>query len=169
MSAALTDDPHATDPAAGIGHVVLGRTPRGDAEMQRALFPLSAAQRDLLGSLDGRRSLRQLVLSRPTLQSARLARDAARLLAFGLVKQLRGELPRDVVVSSMNLTMRLPAGAFRHLQPPEAAAMPSAPKPAPAVAAAPPRAAVRSRLNWPWFALALAAGAALLVVLWPSP
>ena len=52
------------------------------------------AQRDLLGSLDGRRSLRQLVLSRPTLQSARLARDAARLLAFGLVKQLRGELPR---------------------------------------------------------------------------
>jgi hypothetical protein len=159
MSAALTDHPHRADPAAGIGHVVLGRTPRGDAETQRALFPLSAAQRDLLTALDGQRSLRQLVVTQPALQSARLARDAARLLAFGLVKQLRGELPRDVVVSSMNLTMRMPAEAFRHLQQNEAAAKPAAPK-----AAAP---AERRHAHWPWFTLALAAGVALLVVLWP--
>jgi hypothetical protein len=157
MSATLTDSTRANDPAEGIGHVVLGRTPRGDAEVQRALFPLSAAQRDLLNALDGRRSLRQLVLTQPTLQTARLARDAARLLAFGLVRQLRGELPRDVVVSSMNLTMRLPAAAFRHLQKAEA---PAAPKRAPAPA-------TRSLSHWPWYTLALAAGVALLVVLWP--
>lgn len=160
MSAALTDHSHTADPSEGIGHVVLGRTPRGDAEMQRALFPLSAAQRDLLNALDGRRSLRQLVVTQPALQSARLARDAARLLAFGLVKQLRGELPRDVVVSSMNLTMRVPAEAFRHLQQADAA---------PGKAATPKAAvsATRRHAHWPWFTLALAASVVLLVVLWP--
>lgn len=160
MSAALTDHPHTANPAEGIGHVVLGRTPRGDAEMQRALFPLSAAQRDLLNALDGKRSLRQLVVTQPALQSARLARDAARLLAFGLVKQLRGELPRDVVVSSMNLTMRVPAEAFRHLQQADAASgKVTTPK-----AALP---AAHRHAHWPWFTLALAASVVLLVVLWP--
>lgn len=160
MSAALTDHPHTANPDEGIGHVVLGRTPRGDAEMQRALFPLSAAQRDLLNALDGRHSLRQLVVTRPALQSARLARDAARLLAFGLVKQLRGELPRDVVVSSMNLTMRVPAEAFQHLQ--QADAAPG--KGATPKAAVP---AAHRHPHWPWFTLALAASVVLLVVLWP--
>jgi hypothetical protein len=159
MSATLTDHPHRADPAAGIGHVVLGRTPRGDAETQRAMFPLSAAQRDLLNALDGKRSLHQLVVTQPALQSARLARDAARLLAFGLVKQLRGELPRDVVVSSMNLTMRVPAEAFGHLQ--QANAEPG--KAATPKAAVPP---AQRHAHWPWFTLALAASMVLLVVLW---
>jgi len=95
--------------------VVMGRTPRGDSEVERPVFPLSRAQRELLSALDGRHSLRELITAQPAMASARLSRDAARLLAFGLVKQLRGELPRDIVVASMNLTMRLPADAFRHL------------------------------------------------------
>lgn len=161
MSATLTHTAPLADPT-GIGHVVLGRTPRGDSEVQRALFPLSAAQRDLLLALDGRRSLRQLVATQPTLQSARLARDAARLLAFGLVKQLRGELPRDVVVSSMNLTMRLPAAAFRPL--PEADTAPST-EPAP-TAATPHSGPARASAPWPRVSLALGAGVALFVVLW---
>jgi hypothetical protein len=159
MSATLTDNPPLADKTHGIGHVVLGRTPRGDSETQHALFPLSQAQRDLLLSLDGRRSLRQLVATQPTLQSARLARDAARLLAFGLVKQLRGELPREVVVSSMNLTMRLPADAFRHL------AARSQRAAAPAEPATPP--AQPTRAQWPWITLALAAGLILLIAVWP--
>jgi hypothetical protein len=157
MSAALTESPAITPPAEGIGHVVLGRTPRGDVEVERALFPLNPAQRELLLLLDGRRSLRQLVAAQPKLQSARLARDAARLLAFGLVKQLRGELPRDVVVSSMNLTMKLPAEAFRHLAQAEQKA-PAAP------AGSQPAAAEPERSSWPWISLGVGGVAVLLVV-----
>ena len=158
MNATLTDRPSLAPPNDGIGHVVLGRTPRGDVEVERALFPLSAAQRDLLLALDGRRSLRQLVVTMPALQSARLARDAARLLAFGLVKQLRGELPRDVVVASMNLTMRLPADAFRHLA--RSAEGASA---TPAIA--PPLR--RATATWPWITIGLATAVVLLVAVWP--
>lgn len=110
----LTDTDRSA-PATDAWAVVMGRTPRGDAEVGRPVFPLSRAQRELLGALDGRHSLRELITAQPAMASARLSRDAARLLAFGLVKQLRGELPRDIVVASMNLTMRVPADAFRHL------------------------------------------------------
>ena len=106
--------------AADAGTVVLERTPRGEAELARPMFPLSVAQRVLLQAIDAAGSLRELADRHPTLASASLTRDAARLLAFGLVRQLRGELPREAVVSAMNLTMRVPAQAFGRLaaQPP---------------------------------------------------
>jgi hypothetical protein len=135
-------------PAADAWAVVLGRTPRGDAELGRPLFPLSTAQRTLLQALDGQCSLRELTAAHPTLASVRLSRDAARLLAFGLVKQLRGELPREIVVASMNLTMRVPAEAFRHL---------AARAPAPAVSADPPLAGASALRLWAVAALTVTA------------
>lgn len=106
-------------PAAGLDpyehawDVVLARTPRGEDELRKPLLPLTPAQQEILLMLDGESSLRELAGLRSSLRSARLSRDAARLLAFGLVRQVRGEFPRDLVVSAMNLTMKLPAGAFR--------------------------------------------------------
>jgi hypothetical protein len=131
-------------PATDAWAVVLGRTPRGEAELGRPLFPLSATQRKLLQALDGQRSLRELTALHPTLASVRLSRDAARLLAFGLVKQLRGELPREIVVASMNLTMRVPAEAFRHL---------ATRAPTPAVSADAPLPTVSARRLWTVVAL----------------
>jgi hypothetical protein len=148
----LTENETAANPNEGVWLVVLGRTPRGDNETQRPLFPLSQAQRDLLGALDGRRSLLQLTTAKPTLRSARLARDAARLLAFGLVKQLRGELPRDIVVSSMNLTMRVPISAFRSLAPDQ-------PQPAATATTAVASGATAVRGTWVAALLALAVAA----------
>jgi hypothetical protein len=139
-------------PAADAWAVVLGRTPRGDTELGRPLFPLSAAQRTLLQALDGQCSLRELTAAQPTLASVRLSRDAARLLAFGLVKQLRGELPREIVVASMNLTMRVPAEAYRHL---------AARAPAPAVTAEPAGASALPR----WIVAALTATALAVAAL----
>lgn len=101
-----TNDPHEASWA-----VVLERTLRGEDEIRRPLMPLSKAQQELLLNLDGKRSLRLLVVHQPELRSGRLARDAARLLAFGLVRQVSGELPRALVVDAMNQTMRLPAQA----------------------------------------------------------
>lgn len=135
-------------PAADAWAVVLGRTPRGEAELGRPLFPLSTAQRKLLQALDGQCSLRELTATHPTLASVRLSRDAARLLAFGLVKQLRGELPREIVVASMNLTMRVPAEAFRHL---------AARAPTPAVSADAPLSSTSARRLWIVVALTVTA------------
>ncbi len=109
---------------------------------------MSTAQRTLLQALDGQCSLRELTAAHPTLASVRLSRDAARLLAFGLVKQLRGELPREIVVASMNLTMRVPAEAFRHL---------AARAPAPAVSADPPLAGASALRLWAVAALTVTA------------
>ena len=155
----LTDTDTVAAASTGTWDVVLGPTARGEEELQRHLFPLSPAQRDLLAALDGRRSLRQLVVKHPALHTPRLARDAARLLAFGLVRQLRGELPRDLVVSAMNLTMRVPAAAFRHLA-------------ARAEETAPARASVEQHdepavQSWPWYTIALASVVVLLIVVWP--
>lgn|GEM_PF-3207024 len=112
---------------ADAGTVVLERTPRGEAELARPMFPLSVAQRVLLQAIDAAGSLRELADRHPTLASASLTRDAARLLAFGLVRQLRGELPREAVVSAMNLTMRVPAQAFGQLAAQRAQPPPSTP------------------------------------------
>ncbi len=112
-SQALTDAPasFAQDPYRSAWDVVLGLTGRGEAELRQPLVRLSPAQRQLLTALDGRRSLQLLVARQPDLASARLSRDAARLLAFGLVRQVQGELPRELVVAAMNLTLQVPAGA----------------------------------------------------------
>lgn len=108
--------PHA-DPYESAWAVVLARTPRGDDELRRPLMPLGRCQQALLNAIDGRRSLRLLAAQHPELRSPRLSRDAARLLAFGLVRQVHGELPRALVVDAMNLTMHLPAAAFAALAP----------------------------------------------------
>jgi hypothetical protein len=142
-----------SDPAAAdAGTVVLERTPRGEAELARPMLPLSVAQRLLLQSIDAAGSLRELAERTPTLASASLTRDAARLLAFGLVRQLRGELPREAVVSAMNLTMRVPAQAFSPLAAQAGQAAPSA-------SADPPRRSMR-RVRATAIALALVAAAA---------
>lgn len=106
----------------GAWHVVLERSPRGDDAHRLSLLPLTASQRTLLQALDGEHSLRQLVERTPALGSKRLTRDAARLLAFGLVRQVHGELPQHLVVDAMNLTLHVPAAAFA----PPAAAAPEA-------------------------------------------
>ncbi|MCU0952801.1 MAG: hypothetical protein MUC68_17620 [Burkholderiaceae bacterium] len=130
------------DPYESAWTVVLVRTPRGEDEIRRPLMPLNRAQQDLLVNLDGKRSLRLLVAQHPSLSSARLSRDAARLLAFGLVRQVQGELPRALVVDAMNLTMRLPAAAFAALAP---------------VLPEPPAAEPRARAHPLWIAIAVAA------------
>jgi hypothetical protein len=107
-SDALT--PTAHDPYCSARDVVLERTSRGEAEAQHPQLRLSSAQRQLLGALDGRRSLHAVAARVPALASERLSRDAARLLAFGLVRQVQGELPRALVVAAMNLTLHMPAG-----------------------------------------------------------
>jgi len=163
MPVTLTETDALADPNEGIWSVVLGRTPRGERETQSPLFPLSEAQRTLLRALDGRRSLRQLVAAQPTMHTARLARDAARLFAFGLVKQLRGELPRDIVVASMNLTMRVPVEAFRHLAPTQARHAAAQADHAGVIS---PQ--VAGQMRWPWVAIALAAVALMLIAGWPA-
>lgn len=112
------------DPYESAWGVVLARTARGDEQLQRLAFALSSGQRALLKALDGKSSLLLLVAADPNLRSHRLARDAARLLTFGLVKQIQGELPAELIVQSMNLTMRLPAGVF---SPPAPTATPPSP------------------------------------------
>ncbi len=105
----------AGDPFASAWSVVLQRTLRGEDEIRRPIIAVSKAQQDLLLALNGRLSLRELVDANPALASARLSRDAARLLSFGLVRQVTGELPRELVVASMNLTQRIPRAALRML------------------------------------------------------
>jgi predicted transcriptional regulator len=100
----------AQDPYRAAWNVVLERTSRGDAEAQQPQLRLSSPQRQLLAAIDGRRSLHAVVARQPELATARLSREAARLLAFGLVRQIQGELPRALVVAAMNLTLQMPAG-----------------------------------------------------------
>jgi hypothetical protein len=100
------------DPLDSAWDVVLVRTSRGDSESARPFFPLSKAQRDIMRAIDATSPLRELVRQRPDLSSDRLLRDAARLLAFGLVKQVHGEFPQQLVVEAMNLTSAIPVDAF---------------------------------------------------------
>lgn len=111
----------ATDPADPAWQVVLARTPQGEDPQRLALLPLTTPQRALLQALDGGSTLRQLVAHAPALGSKRLTHDAARLLAFGLVRQVQGSLPQRLVIEAMNLTLRVPAAAFLPKPPPPAA------------------------------------------------
>lgn len=109
----VESDPTATtEPLESAWDVVLARTSRGDNESGRPFFPLSKAQREIMLAVDATNSLRELVRQRPDLGSDRLLRDAARLLAFGLVRQVHGEFPQQLVVEAMNLTSVIPVDAF---------------------------------------------------------
>lgn len=151
--------------------VVLEATPRGAAELERGRFGLSGNQRRLLAALDGRRSLAECAAAEAKLQADRLPRDAARLVAFGLARQARGELPNDLLVSAMNLTARIPLEDLPPLEP-ERTVMPMVPRVAPSPnGRAQPRepaspSAPRER-RWPIALLAglLAAALAALVYL----
>jgi hypothetical protein len=97
--------------------VVLELTRRGREELEQPRFGLHAHQRRLLEQCDGRRSLRDCADADPRLQPVRLARDAARLVAFGLARQVRGELPAELMVEAMNLTARIPLDRLAPLEP----------------------------------------------------
>ena len=96
--------------------VVLEPTRRGREERERPRFGLGGNQRRLLQQLDGFRSLDECAAAEPSLQRQRLARDAARLVAFGLAKQVRGELPQELLVEAMNLTARIPLDQIQPLE-----------------------------------------------------
>ncbi len=97
--------------------VVLESTRRGRQELEEPRFGLHAHQRRLLAQFDGRRSLRDCAEADPRLQPVRLARDAARLVAFGLARQVEGELPPELMIEAMNLTARIPLDRLPPLEP----------------------------------------------------
>jgi hypothetical protein len=97
--------------------VVLELTRRGREELAQPRFGLHGHQRRLLEQCDGRRSLHDCAEADPRLQPVRLARDAARLVAFGLARQARGELPPELMVEAMNLTVRIPLDRLPPLEP----------------------------------------------------
>lgn len=97
--------------------VVLEPTRRGREEIGQPRFGLHGHQRRLLAQLDGRRSLGDCADADPRLQPVRLARDAARLVAFGLARQVRGELPPQLMVEAMDLTARIPLDRLPPLEP----------------------------------------------------
>jgi hypothetical protein len=97
--------------------VVLELTRRGREELEQPRFGLRGHQRRLLEQCDGRRSLRDCAETDPRLQPVRMARDAARLVAFGLVRQAHGELPPELLVEAMNLTARIPLDKLAPLEP----------------------------------------------------
>lgn len=101
----------AASPGDALG-VVLERTRRGEDELARPLFGLGASRLRLLAAIDGRSSLDALAAADAQLVRQRLVRDAARLVAFGLARQVRGELPREYLVAAMNLTVRIPRPAL---------------------------------------------------------
>jgi hypothetical protein len=108
--------------------VALERTRRGQAELEKPQINLSASQRRLLAALDGARTLREILAVDPGVDAIRAPRNAARLVAFGLAKEVRGRLPQQLVVSALNLTMRIPLDALRmQVQQQEAAAQRAAP------------------------------------------
>jgi len=97
--------------------VVLELTRRGREELERRRFSLHAHQRRLLEQCDGHRSLSDCAEADARLQPVRLARDAARLVAFGLARAVRGELPAELMVEAMELTARIPLDALPPLEP----------------------------------------------------
>ncbi len=103
--------------AAALSEAVLEPTRRGREELEQPRFGLHGHQRRLLEQLDGQRSLVDCADADPRLQPVRLARDAARLVAFGLARQVRGELPPDLIVAAMNLTARIPLDRLPPLEP----------------------------------------------------
>jgi hypothetical protein len=93
--------------------VALERTRRGQAELEKAQLNLSGPQRRLLAAFNGARTLREIVAVDPGVDAVRAPRNAARLIAFGLAKEVRGQLPQQLMVSALNLTMRIPLEALR--------------------------------------------------------
>ncbi len=149
--------------------VVLELTRRGREELEEPRFGLHAHQRRLLAQCDGRRSLRACAEAEPRLQPVRLARDAARRVAFGLARQVEGELPLELMVEAMNLTARIPLDRLPPLEP-ERTASPMLPRvattrgrDAPARAAA-PAPNQQDRPRWPivWLAALVAAAVATI-------
>ena len=137
--------------------VALERTRRGQAELEKPQFNLSGPQRRLLAALNGARTLREILAVDPGVDATRAPRNAARLVAFGLAKEVRGRLPQQLVVSALNLTMRIPLEALRMpAQQQESAGQRELPGPA--------------RRGWQrWrrpLAIALAAAVGFSVVLW---
>ncbi len=167
MSRALSrnsPDAQATDSA---GSVVLESTRRGREELERPRFGLGGNQRRLLAQLDGARSLDECAAAEPRLQQPRLARDAARLVAFGLARQVRGELPQDLLVAAMNLTARIPLDQLPPLEP-ERTVIPMTPRvarplnrPTQLLAEA---STARSGRRWPVVLIALAIAAAIAAI-----
>jgi hypothetical protein len=104
-------------PSGDALEVVLIRTRRGEDELGRPVFGLGLSRLRLLAALDGQSTLNALASADPELVRQRLVRDAARLVAFGLAKQIKGELPREYLVAAMNLTVRIPRSAVMvHLE-----------------------------------------------------
>lgn len=137
--------------------VALERTRRGQAELEKPQLNLSGPQRRLLAALNGARTLREILAVDPGVDATRAPRNAARLVAFGLAKEVRGQLPQQLVVSALNLTMRVPLDALRMqaLQQ-EAAAV-----------RAPPGPARRAWQRWRRpLAVALAVAAGFSLMLW---
>lgn len=93
--------------------VALERTRRGQAELEQPHLNLSGPQRRLLAAFNGARTLREILAADPGVDAIRAPRNAARLIAFGLAKETRGKLPQQLVVSALNLTMRIPLEALR--------------------------------------------------------
>jgi len=106
-----------SDSDAEAAAVVLELTRRGREETEQPRFGLHAHQRRLLAQLDGQRSLADCADADARLQPVRLARDAARLVAFGLARQVRGELPPELMVEAMDLTARIPLDKLPPLEP----------------------------------------------------
>ncbi len=137
--------------------VALERSRRGQAELEKPQLNLSGPQRRLLAALNGARTLREIVAVDPGIDALRAPRDAARLVAFGLAKEVRGRLPQKLIVSALNLTMRIPLEALHTpVQQQEAAAQRELPGPA-----------RRAWLRWRRpLAVALVAAVGSSMVLW---
>lgn len=131
---AMSLDPNALGAAREAAdplEVALERTRRGLAELEKPQLNLSGPQRRLLAALDGTRSLREILAVDPGIDALRAPRNAARLVAFGLAKEVRGRLPQHLVVSALNLTMRVPLDALRiQMQQQEVSAEPAPASPA---------------------------------------
>lgn len=114
---AMSVDPNALGASSAASadplDVALERTRRGQTELERPQLNLSGPQRRLLAALNGARTLREIVAVDPGVDALRVPRNAARLVAFGLAKEVRGRLPQQLVVSALNLTMRIPLEALR--------------------------------------------------------
>lgn len=132
---AMSVDPNAlgapSEASADPLDVALERTRRGQNELEKPQLNLSRPQRRLLAALNGARTLREILAVDPGVDAIRAPRNAARLVAFGLAKEVRGRLPQRLVVSALNLTMRVPVEALRmQVQRQEAAAERELPSPA---------------------------------------
>jgi hypothetical protein len=100
-----------------VAEVVLECTRRGAMERERPSFGLSRSQSALLAVIDGQRTLGDCARENSDINLTRMPRDAARLVAFGLAKVLRGELPQSLMVEAMNLTQRIPLDRLVPLEP----------------------------------------------------